>query len=211
MPYGARRGWSDFISGGQARELHAANAFAGEIGRPLLYRIHLNWGRTALENDIGGSAAAAYRTRIARWLRHPDQGRHALHAIYVRERPVGASAKPNDHIHLHVPADLAERLPAAAADLLPRSAFPLGRKAIVVDQIGWTTPARDGALAYLLKSTAPGAARLIERDGLLAIRTKPQGRVHGKRCGVTENLSRAVRERHRIALASNTSAPALVA
>ncbi|MFK5600654.1 hypothetical protein ACFZ8E_27280 [Methylobacterium sp. HMF5984] len=211
MPYGPRRGWSDFISGRQARELYAADAFAGKIGRPLLYRIHLNWSRTALEDDADGSAAAAYRNRIARWLRSPDQGRHALYAIYVRERPAGASAKPNDHIHLHVPADLAERLPAAAADLLPRSAFPLGRKAIVVDQIGWTMPARHGALAYLLKSTAPGAARLMECDGLLAIRPQPQGRVHGKRCGVTENLSRAARERYRITLPKDTSASALVA
>lgn len=211
MPYGARRGWSDFISGRQARELLEADAFAGAIGRPLLYRIHLNWNRTDLEDDVDGSVAAAYRARIARWLRHPDRGQHTLHAIYVRERPVGASAKPNDHIHLHVPANLAERLPAVAADLLPQAAFPLGRKAIVVDQIGWTTPARDGALAYLLKSTAPGAARLMESEGLLAIRPQPQGRVHGKRCGVTENLSRAARERHRIPLAGNTSAPALVA
>ena len=211
MPYGAAKGWSDRISGRQARELHAADAFAGMIGHPLLHRVHLNWDRTALGDDADGTESAAYRARLARWLRHPDQGTHTLHAIYVRERPPGASAKPNDHIHLHIPADLVERFPVAATDLLPRDAFPLGRKAVVVDPIGWTKSARDGALVYLLKATAPGAARLIKKDGLLDIRHKPQGRVHGKRCGVTETLGRAARERHHAALTEDKTTAALVA
>ena len=163
MPFGAARSWSDRISGRQARELHAADNFAGMIGHPLLYRIHLNWIRTALEDDADGAASATYRARLARWLCHADQSGHALHAIYVRERPPGAAAKPNDHIHLHVPADLVDRFPIAATDLLPRGAFPLGRKAVVVDPIGWTISARDGALVYVLKATAPGAARLIKK------------------------------------------------
>ena len=50
----------------------------------------------------------------------------------------------------------------------------------------------------------------MERDELLAIRPQPQGRVYGKRCGVTENLSRAARERYRITQAKDTSASALV-
>lgn len=211
MPFGAYRGWSDVITGRQARELHAASVFAGVLNRPLLYRIHINWSRTALGDDIAGEAGAAYRARIARWLRHPDQGGHPFYAIYARERPPGFADKPNDHIHLHVPPDLVGRFRAIAADLMPSSAHPLGRNAVLVDPIGWTTPARQGALAYLLKGTAPRAARLIERDGLLKIKPKSQGRVSGKRCGVTETLGRAARERYSLTLSPRVSAPAQIA
>lgn len=208
MPYGPRRGWSDAITGRQARELHAAAAFASEVGRPLVYRIHINWNRTALGDDATGAAGAAFRQRLARWLRDPEQDGGPLHAIYVRERPSLPAPKPNDHLHLHLPRRLFAPLVRAAPALLPAAAHPFEPEAIVVDDaIGRTERARDGALTYLLKGIAPGAARHIN-IGAFAIRPEPQGRVQGKRVGVTETLGPAARARqHRDADACPRACP----
>jgi hypothetical protein len=93
-------------------------------------------------------------------------------------------------MHLHIPVGLLDDFKAVALRFLPPGVDAIDDKAILVDGIGWTDPARQGALNYLCKGVAKKAGML------LGIEPKDQGRVYGKRHFVSESLGVAARRRH---------------
>jgi hypothetical protein len=188
MPYGTRRGYSDYLLGRHVREMRAAAAHAEAIGNPLNMRIHINWNRTSIGDDPDGQVLAAFRHRVARWLRERETG---YYAIAVREHPRGSTPRPNDHMLLHVPSELLAEFKRAVPSLLPRGTGNLDAKAVLVDANGTTERARSGTLTYICKGVAPRAGQL------LGIKPTQQGRVHGKRYTVSATLGLTARQNHR--------------
>jgi hypothetical protein len=51
MAFGPKRGYSDHLERRHIENLHAAVAFAHEVGHPLNLCIDINWARTQLDDD----------------------------------------------------------------------------------------------------------------------------------------------------------------
>jgi hypothetical protein len=166
------------IAAAAAANLHAAIAFAAAIGTPLTEFVTIYWGVVpTLDRSLHRQGRLI--ERAAKWL-----GRRGvpLAYVWVLEQPAGGA--PHSHLLLHVPPE-------------HRMAF---RKKLHAD---WTGAGRrpglvacrriydlQGMEAYLMKGADP------ERVAALGIVSRPQGTITGKRCGTSESLGRAARDRH---------------
>ena len=196
MPFGPRRGYSDHLRPCQVRGLQAATSYAEEIGRPLDACIDINWSRTSWEDDPEGEALERTIKKLRRWLSRQDE---ELYAIWVRENP--PKKGPGAHLMLHLPRRLLKPLKEIAMDLLPEGCRDTDGKAVWVHPAGTTSFARMSRVLYLSKGINPG--RVCET---LGIKPQDQGRVIGKRCGMTENLGPTAQRRHReVAVLINTA------
>jgi hypothetical protein len=176
------------ITMSQATNLMEAVAFARQIGTPLHATIH--WVGTKAGDDPDGRLFAKVREGFDKWLKRQGFS-GGLTAIWVRERLSRGSAEV---VHCHMLFHLAHP-------------FIRGRKRIQVEKelealidrhgdgnyadytLKLTFPLNPNGL-YLLKGAGPEVWR---RFGVPSCWRKPQGLIHGKRCGTTENIGAAAR------------------
>jgi hypothetical protein len=170
----------------------AAVRFARDIGTPLNAHATIHWVGTATGDDPDGQRFAKLREGFDKWLRR--QGiPGGLSSIWVRERLSGGSAEVvHCHMLFHLPHP-----------------FVRGRRRVEVERSLDRLIDRhgDGNYAdYTLKLTFPrnpNGVYLVKGGGLDVWRKfavprcwhKRQGVIHGKRCGVTENIGEAALER----------------
>jgi hypothetical protein len=167
-------------------------SFAREIGMPLNTHLIIHWGGTLAGDDPDGKLFAKFRYLLD--LRFRRKFGIPLTGIWVRERHRNKRTRQqsevvHSHSLLHLPSRWREALRQDAEQLVTLVAGPIldGRT------IQLTFPTNpDGK--YLLKGGTPavwGAFGLPEKW-----RSKlGEGLIEGKRCGVTQNLGPAARER----------------
>jgi hypothetical protein len=188
MPFGPKRGWSDYIRPSQVRDILAAANHAETLGRPLNTCIDINWSRTSAGHDPKGASLQRVLKRLRRWL---IQHGAALSALWVREHPHRKG--PNGHIMLHLPRELLKELRQDELTLLPQGCRDLDGRSIRVHPTGETRAARTARVIYVCKGVKPGRIAKV-----LGIDPEFQGRIFGKRCGLTENLTVAARRVNRV-------------
>jgi hypothetical protein len=191
MPFGARHDYSEEVTPRQIKNLRAAAAFADEIGHPLTLFITVNWTRTSLWDDPDSQALDKLMELNRKWLK-----RHAavFAQIEVRENPCGEMPFPHAHLMLHCPHPL-----ISAFETQFRQAFKrlCGRrveaKAIKIKKVGKGNPTLKAALGlvdYMCKGVDPDKA---EPFGIIST---PQGRIYGKRVGISQDINWAARQRY---------------
>ncbi len=187
MSFGRKRGYSDCIRGVRARNVLAAADFAVEIGRPLNVALDINWSKTSARDDTHGLLFAAFRKNAGRFLRKNGGG--GLTCSWARERPTSPVPRPNTHMNCHIPARLYDAFVKRAHSFLPLGCIAFDPAAIFIQLIGLTEKDHVQRTEYLIKGAHPKARLNIKK------RRSPQGRVHGKRCGTSEDIGLAARIR----------------
>jgi hypothetical protein len=187
MPFGRKKGFTDCIRGSSARSLLEASDFAIEIGRPLNTAVDVNWSRTTARDDLDGRSLASFRKAAGRFLR--ERGGGGLTCTWVRERPASPVARPNAHLNCHVPPGLYDAFVKNAHRFLPRGCVACDADAIFIQLIGGTGEDYRRRRDYLLKGAHPRARLPITRKRI------SQGRIHRKRCGMSEDIAPAARLR----------------
>ena len=176
-----------------------AVAFAREIRLPLNAHATIHWIGTMVGDDPNGRLFAKVREGFDKWLRR-QRILGGLTGIWVRERLSGGSAEVvHCHMLFHLPHP-----------------FTRGRKHIQVENALERLIDRHGGgnyADYTLKVTFhdnPDGVYLIKGGGPDVWRRfsvpsrwrKPQGLVHGKRCGTTENIALTSRRKEVLTLDS---------
>lgn len=100
---------------------------------------------------------------------------------------------------MHLPDGQLKTLKMVGPDLLPEGCKDTDGKAVWIHPTGETREARAKRVVYISKGVRPGRTAKT-----LGIEPEPQGRVIGKRCGTTDNLSAAARDQHRAAAPAST-------
>ncbi len=174
----------------QATNLMEAVAFARETGTPLNAHATIHWVGTKVGDDPDGRLFAKVREGFDKWLKR-QRIPGGLTAIWVREPLSGGSAEVvHCHMLFHLPHP-----------------FTRGRKRIQVEDALERLIDRHGDgnfLDYTLKLTFPpnpNGVYLLKGGGTDVWRQfavprhwrKPQGFIHGKRCGTTENIGPTAR------------------
>jgi hypothetical protein len=180
---------TDRITSAQAGDLLEAVAFATEIGLPLRAHATVMWSLTMAFNDHEGKRAARVREGLKKVL---QRRRVPWAGVWVRECKAQTDIT-HDHLLFHLPPELCtvstrQQLEATIMRLVGRHGDGVthGR---AVDLTIYLHGA-DGR--YLLK----GGGRVVwEEYRLPSSWRRMQGRIYGKRCGVTQNLGPAARLR----------------
>jgi hypothetical protein len=170
-----------------ARNLISADEFADEIGRPLNVAIDINWSKTSAGDDTHGHLLRAFRKAAGRYLR--ERGAGGLTCTWARERPTHPVPRPNAHLNCHVPPALYNDFTKTLHRFLPQACVAFEPEAIYVQLIGFTAEDRRRRSEYLLKGAHTKARLEIKRKRI------PQGRIHGKRCGTSEDIGLSARLR----------------
>lgn len=204
LSWGGARNRADRVSEAltlqQARGIMAAAAFALQIGLPLNRHLTVHWARAGI-NDAGAAAATGAFLKRARQLFQKRAEPFAY--IWVRENDGGDGSK-GSHVHLllHVPPSMARRFTRLQLRWLRQVTGQAYRTdALHTSRIGGKLNAAgsmpdkyranlQNVVAYVLKGAEPVAAQVL---GLTKI--DAGGRVIGKRCGWSENIGAAARER----------------
>jgi hypothetical protein len=176
------------VSMRQANNIHEAVLFAKSIGIPLVAHLTIHWSLTDLGDDPDGFLFAKVREGLSKWLwRHGTE----LVAAWARERQSGGQSDVvHCHLLFHLPTSFRPgakllQVEAAIVRLVRLHAGGiLHEKAI--DLRVHDNP--DGK--YLLKG---GGSKVWNKFGLRKEHRRLQGFIHGKRCGVTENIGPAAR------------------
>jgi hypothetical protein len=188
MSFGRKKGYSHCIRGVRARNLMRADEFAAAIGRHLNVAVDLNWSKTSAGDDVTGHLLAAWRKRASRFLRKNGVGH--LTCTWARERPTIPVPRPNAHLNCHIPPRVYDAFIRSAHTFLPPGCVPNDPDAIYIQLIGGTGEDHRRRAEYLLKGAHPKARLAIKR------KRNYQGRIFGKRCGTSEDIGVAARERH---------------
>jgi hypothetical protein len=168
-------------------------SFAREIGTPLNTHLIVHWGGTVAGDDPDGRLFAKLRYLLDKRFRRKFG--IVLIGIWVRERHRNKRTRhQSEVVHSHLLFHLPPRhRPEARKDV--EELVTLVARQIIDDRtIEFTFPANpDGK--YLLK----GGMRAVweEFHSPLKWRSKlGEGLIAGKRCGATQNIGPAARERH---------------
>jgi hypothetical protein len=179
----------------QANNLMEAVAYAREIGTPLNAHATIHWVGTKVGDDPDGRLFAKVREGLDKWLRR--QGiPGGLTAIWVRERLSGGSAEVvHCHMLFHLPHPFMRgRKRKQVEEAFERLIDRHGDGNYADYTLKLTFPPNPNGI-YLLKGGGPDVWR---RFGVPRRWRKPQGFIHGKRCGTTENIGRAPRTKQKI-------------
>jgi hypothetical protein len=181
------------ISLRQARCLAKGLAFARERGAPLNTHLIVHWGGTLAGDDADGKLFARLRYLLDKRFRR--KFRIELSSIWVRERHRNKRTRhQSEVVHSHLLFHLPPRHRAEASKDVEELLTLVAGNIVDDRTIELTYPANpDGK--YLLK----GGTRAVweEFHSPLKWRSKlGEGLIAGKRCGVTQNIGPAARERH---------------
>jgi hypothetical protein len=180
---------SKLISAQQATNLIEAVEFAKSIGRPLVAHLTIHWSGTIAFDDHDGARFAKVREGLAKVL-----FRRGIPVAWVWCRECKAHT---DIVHCH----LLFHLPVAyrsgpkleeMKDHLVRLIDRHGEGILgefAVSLVIWPDP--DGL--YLIKGGGPLVWEQFPR--IRKDWRTPQGTIHGKRCGTTQNIGSAARRR----------------
>jgi len=173
----------------QADNLFEAVAFASELGFHLRAHLTVMWSLTMAFDDNEGKRAALVREGLKKVL-HRRQVPWA--GVWVRE-----CKAPTDVTHAHLLFHLPPALCTGTAlqDLefaILRLVGLHGDGVTHRDAVKLTIYLNGADGRYLLKG---GGREVWERYGLPSSWRHMQGRIYGKRCGVTQNLGPAARFR----------------
>jgi hypothetical protein len=176
----------------QASNLVQAVSFAREIGTPLNAHATIHWVGTNVGDDPDGRRFAKVREGFDKWLKRNGIP-SGLTGIWVRERLSGGSAEV---VHCHLLFHLAHpfirgRRLLQVEGALERLIDRHGRGNFLDCTLKLTFPSNPNGL-YLIKGGGPEVWR---RFGVPKLWRKSQGLIHGKRCGMTENIGPAARLR----------------
>lgn len=180
------------ISLRQASNLTEAVAFARKIGTPLNAHATIHWVGTRAGDDPDGQLFAKVREGFDKWLnRRGIPG--GLTAIWVRERQSSGSAEVvHCHMLFHLPHPFTRgRKRIQVEEALDRLINRHGDGNFLDCTLKLTFPASPNGI-YLLKGGGPD---VWSRFGVLHRWRKPQGFIHGKRCGTTQNIGPTARRR----------------
>jgi hypothetical protein len=169
-----------------------ALAFAREIDTPLKAHATIHWVGTNAGDDPDGRLFAKVREGFDKWLKRQGIA-EGLTAIWVRERLSGGSAEVvHCHMLFHLPHPFVRgRRRIQVERALERLIDRHGNGNYADYTLKLTFPANPNGL-YLIKGGGPDVWRTFAVPSRWR---KPQGLIHGKRCGTTENIGPAARER----------------
>jgi hypothetical protein len=175
---------SDFQRGEDADNARAAIDFAEQIGAPLNLCITINW--SFFDDTLRDEKRLA---RAQERLRHLLKRRGlALYWYWARE--LSASSCAHTYIHAHDPFNDG----GATVERLLHLAFapdgPPGQRGVHVQPVDEARGGPFGWWAYSFKGLTHAAA---QQRGIRNY--SPQGKIVGKRSGLTQNLNRAARRR----------------
>jgi hypothetical protein len=195
MPFGRKRGYSDFLARNQVESMRRAAEFAHDIGYPLNLAISINWDRTWVGDDPDGRLLDQLM-ELSRKLFKRQWGVSVFAWIEVREYPKDPFPRPNAHVLVHCPEGRLEEYRAWVRQTLERFCSRLDAKAVKFKLVGNGNPTLAAVLGkanYMSKGVNPSAA------ARLGIRPSAQGRIHGKRAGVSQDIGLAAQRRHQAA------------
>ena len=188
-----RIGGTKYITVTQATNVIEAVKFAKLIGLPLVAHLTIHWAFTDACDDPDGKLFAKFREGLNKWTR-----RHGfdLTSVWSRERMSGGQAEVvHCHLLFHLPIEYRSgarllQVEAAIYRLIKRHGRDHWAEQVIKLVIHDKSPYPDGK--YLIKG---GGAKVWKLFRLRKEHRRSQGIIHGKRCGTTENIGRAVRLR----------------
>jgi hypothetical protein len=182
-----RLGGTRLISISQADNIIEAVHFAKSVGLPLVAHLTIHWSLTNAGDDPVGKLFAKLREGLSKWL---YRRRIEFASAWTRENAGGDV----EHCHLlfHLPEDWCMgakklQLEAELYRLIKHHAGDYSHERVIKLEI-WPNP--DGK--YLLKGGGPKVWKLFR---LRKAHRRLQGVIHGKRCGTTQNIGSAARQR----------------
>ena len=181
-----RAGGTKYITIPQATSIIEAVEFARSINLPLVAHLTIYWGGTDAGDDPEGKLFAAVREGLSKWLH-----RKAIEftGAWARERPADV-----EHCHLlfHLPVNYCNGAKLLQVEAATNRLVALHGRGVwgdgAIKLVIWPSP--DGK--YLLKGGGPKVWKLFR---LRKEHRRLQGIIHGKRCGTTENIGPAARQR----------------
>ncbi len=182
---------SDYLTLRQAQELMAAAQCALAIGKPLTRHLTVRLERQGIFDADAVKAIGRLITLLRDHVRKTTDGEIAY--IWVREH--GAVIGGHVHILLHLPAGYLWQGQRVQRWIERISGRPYKKGTIKTTRIGGTAKAHESnpnlylphlatVVGYVMKGTCPKAGEALELE-----RIKTQGRVMGKRCGRSANIS----------------------
>jgi hypothetical protein len=183
-----RTSGSKLISIPQATNIIEAVEFAKSIGRPLVAHLTIHWSGTVAFDDHEGTRFAKVRESLNKILL-----RRGIPAAWAWCRECKKHTDiVHSHLLFHLPLEyrFGPKLAEMEAHLVRlvdhHGGGILGEFAVKL--VIWPDP--DGL--YLIKGGGPEVWKLFRIKNKFR---QPQGLIHGKRCGVTQNLGPAARAR----------------
>jgi hypothetical protein len=182
-----RIGGTKYITIQQAANIIEAVKFAKSIGLPLVAHLTLHWAYTNVGDDPDGKLFAKVREGLAKWLR-----RHGIvfAAVWCIERMSrGQADVVHCHLLFHLPVEYRTKRKTQVEAAIYRLIKRHGRgywAEEVIDLRIHDNP--DGK--YLIKGGGP---KVWKHFRLRKEHRRLQGSIHGKRCGVTQNIGPATR------------------
>jgi hypothetical protein len=161
----------------------SAAATAVEIGRPLNRHICIHWEAAGLCDQEAMAATTAFLKYLREWL--------CAQTAYLWVRENGDGKGSHVHILAHIPKGkslkgaLSRRWVQRCTLRTYRAGTIFSRKIAGADERGGALYSQNLArvLAYVLKGAKPDVA------AILGIRHEHGGKVIGKRCGISRNIS----------------------
>lgn len=186
-----RVGGTKCITEPQATNIIEAVRFAKSIRRPLVAHLTIHWACSDIGDDPDGRLFAKFREGLSKWtLRRGFD----LTGVWARERMSGGQAEAvHCHLLFHLPSEYRSgtkllQLEAAIYSLIKRHGGNYWAEEVAKVVIHDKPPYPDGK--YIIKGGGP---KVWKRFHLRTEHRRLQGTLHGKRCGVTQNLDAAAR------------------
>ena len=187
---GKRTRATKYIGMRQASNIMEAVAFAKLIDLPLVAHLTIHWSLPDVGDDPDGKLFAKVREGLDKWL---DRRGIVFAAAWARERQSGGQSDVvHCHLLFHLPVEFQGHARMLQVETAINRLVELHGGGIFHDKaIDLRTHANpDGK--YLIKG---GGSKVWKRFRLRKEHRRLQGVIHGKRCGVTENLGAAARRR----------------
>jgi hypothetical protein len=183
-----RVGGTKYITLPQATNIIEAVKFAKSIGLPLVAHVTIHWSLTDVGDDPEGKLFAKLREGLNKWL---HRGGIAFAGAWARERQAGGQSDV-EHCHLlfHLPVEYRTGVRLLQVEAAISRLVRLHGRGIfhekAIDLRIHDNP--DGK--YLIKG---GGREVWKLFRLRKEHRRLQGIIHGKRCGVTQNIGPAAR------------------
>lgn len=176
----------------------AAAQYALAIGKPLTRHLTVRLERQGVADADAVKAIGRLITLLRDHVRKTTDGEIA----YIWSREHGAIIGGHVHILLHLPAGYIWQGKRVQRWIERISGYRYAKGAIKTTRIGRTAKAHEQnpglylanlatVVGYLIKGTCPNAGAALELE-----RIKAQGRVMGKRCGMSQSIRTLNREKN---------------
>lgn len=193
---------SDYLTLRQARDLMAAAEYSLAIGKPLTRHLTVRLEQQGIADTDAVKAIGRLLTLLRDHVRKTTGGEIA----YIWSREHGAVIGGHVHILLHLPARYIWQGQRVQRWIERISGRPYKKGAIKTTRIGGTVKAHESnpnlylvnlatVAGYIMKGTSADASAVLQLENVQA-----QGRIIGKRCGMSLNI-----RSNRNTLASNAT------